>query len=92
MLDMEIERELKISNSLGLHARAAAKIVELGKLFRSNLYLKKENKEVDGEGILSILSLAGSKGTTVHAKISGEDAESFMKALEELFKNKFGEE
>jgi phosphocarrier protein len=88
---MEIERELIITNSLGLHARAAVKIVELGKLFNSRLYLKKENKEVDGEGILSILSLACTKGTIVQAKIIGEDAETFMQALEKLFINKFGE-
>lgn len=89
---MEIERELNVINSLGLHARAAVKIVELGKRFSSRLYLKKENREVDGEGILSILSLACSKGTTIHARISGEDAESFMQALEELFMNRFGED
>lgn len=89
---MEIERELIINNSLGLHARAAAKIVELGKLFNSRLYLKKENKEVNGEGILSILTLAGTKGTIVQVRIIGEDAESFMQALEDLFMNKFGED
>ncbi len=89
---MEIERELKINNSLGLHARAAAKIVELGKLFSSRLYLKKEDKEVDGEAILSILSLAFTRGTVVQVRIIGEDAESFMQALEELFLNNFGEE
>lgn len=89
---MEIERELKVTNSLGLHARAAVKIVELGKRFSSRLYLKKETREIDGEAILSILSLACGKGTTVRARIRGDDAESFMQALEDLFINRFGED
>ncbi|HDR14173.1 MAG TPA: HPr family phosphocarrier protein [Desulfobacteraceae bacterium] len=88
---MEIERSFKVNNSLGLHARAAARIIELGKHFSARLYLRKEDTEVDGDGILSILSLACTKGTTVKARINGEDAEAFMEALENLFVNKFGE-
>lgn len=88
---MEIERVLEICNSLGLHARAAARIVELGKRFESRLYLRKNDLEVDGDGVLSIVSLLCPKGTGIHARIEGADAEQFMEALESLFENRFGE-
>lgn len=88
---MEIERTLEIRNSLGLHARAAARVVELGKSFTSRLYLGKSDLEVDAEGVLSILSLSCPKGTRVRARIVGDDAWAFMEALERLFENRFGE-
>jgi phosphocarrier protein HPr len=88
---MEIERAFTVINSLGIHARAAARIVELGKLFNSRLYLRREGMEVEGDGILSILSLACTRGTTIHARIEGKDAKTFMEALEKLIADKFGE-
>ncbi len=88
---MEIERAFTVINSLGIHARAAARIVELGKLFNSRLYLRREGMEVEGDGILSILSLACTRGTTLHARIEGKDAKAFMEALEDLIADKFGE-
>jgi phosphocarrier protein HPr len=90
-LAMEIERVLRISNSLGLHARAAAKIIEMGKRFDSRLYLRKNDQEVEGDGILSILMLSCPKGTRLKVRIEGEDAGEFMESLERLFENKFGE-
>ncbi|RLC28396.1 MAG: HPr family phosphocarrier protein [Deltaproteobacteria bacterium] len=89
---MEQVKKLKIRNSLGLHARAAAKIVELGNRYKARLFLSKDGQEVDGSSILSILTLACPKGTEVHARIEGEDSEDFMQALSELFDRKFGEE
>lgn len=82
---------LEIRNFLGLHARAAARIVELGKSFDSRLYLSKNNLEVDTDGVLSILCLSCPKGTSIRARIVGEDAGAFMEALERLFENRFGE-
>jgi phosphocarrier protein HPr len=89
---METKRVLKIANNLGLHARAAGKIVALAGQFESRLFLSKENEEVDGSSILSILTLSCPKGTEIEAKIVGEDSEAFMESLTELFKNKFGED
>jgi phosphocarrier protein HPr len=90
--DMEKKKVLKISNNLGLHARAAGKIVALANQFESRLFLSKENEEVDGSSILSILTLSCPKGTEIKAKIVGQDSEAFMERLTELFANKFGED
>ena len=84
-------RKLTVKNSLGLHARSAAKIVELGNQYKSQLFLKKDGEEVDGSSILSVLTLACPKGTEMEARIVGEDSEDFMEKLGELFERKFGE-
>ncbi len=88
---MEMVRRLKIRNSLGLHARAAAKIVELADRYESNLRLEKDGRQVDGSNILSILTLACPKGTEMQVRIVGEDSEQFMAELDALFQGKFGE-
>ena len=88
---MELVRTILIENKLGLHARAAGKIVELGNQYSSQLFLKKDGKEVDGSSILSILTLSCPKGTEIQAKIVGEDSEAFMEKLRDLFEQKFGE-
>ena len=88
---MELSKKIKINNDLGLHARAAAKIVKLGNEYKSQLFLKKGDREVDGSSILSILTLSCPKGTEIEARIVGEDAEVFMERLEELLEQKFGE-
>ena len=80
---------LLISNDFGLHARVAAKIVELNSKFSSTLILKKGNKEVDGSSILSILTLSSPKGSNIEVQISGDDCESFMEELRKLFCNEF---
>jgi len=89
--EVESVRRLKVRNSLGLHARSAAKIVELGKQYHSRLFLRKDGEEVDGASILSILTLACPKGTEMEARIVGKDSEHFMEKLCELFEQKFGE-
>jgi phosphocarrier protein HPr len=88
---MEVTRKFKIRNNLGLHARSAAKIVELAKEYGSNLYLRKDEHEVDGSNILSILTLSCPKGTEIEARIVGPDSRDFMEKLTELFEQKFGE-
>ncbi len=88
---MEMVRSLKIRNSLGLHARAAAKIVELANRYESSLFLKKDGRQVDGSNILSILTLACPKGTEMEVRIIGEDSERFMAEMDALFEGKFGE-
>ena len=89
---MEMVRRLKIRDSLGLHARAAAKIVELANRYESSLFLKKDGRQVDGSNILSILTLACPKGTEMEIRINGEDSERFMAELDALFEGKFGED
>ena len=89
---MEQVRKLKIRNNLGLHARAAGKIVELARKYRCRLFLRKNDEEVDGASILSILTLSCPKGTEIEARIVGEDSGRFMEDLNELFNQKFGED
>jgi len=84
-------KSFKIRNNLGLHARAAARIVELGNQYKSQLFLKKGDQEVDGGSILSILTLSCPKGTEIETRIVGDDSEDFMEKLSSLFEQKFGE-
>ena len=88
---MELLRKLKIENELGLHARAAAKIVALAGQYKANLFLRKDQQEVEGSSILSILTLACPRGTELEARATGEDSEMLMSALSALFEQKFGE-
>ncbi len=88
---MEVVRRLKIRNSLGLHARAAAKIVDLADRFQSELFLEKDGRQVDGSNILSILTLNCPRGTEMEVRIVGEDSEQFMTEMDALFQDKFGE-
>ncbi len=88
---MEQCRNIKIQNQLGLHARAAGKIVELSNKFDSHLFLRKNGQEVDGASILSILTLSCPIGTEIELRIVGEDSETFMEELSDLFEQKFGE-
>lgn len=88
---MEQIKKLRISNELGLHARAAAKIVALVAQHRSTLVLRKDDQEVDGGSILSILALACPKGTEIEVKTLGEDCDALMEAISRLFEQKFGE-
>ena len=76
---------------MGLHARAAARIVELAGQYKSKLYFKKDDHEVDGSSILSIITLACEKGTEIQARAVGEDSEELLDKLSRLFKRKFGE-
>jgi phosphocarrier protein len=88
---MELCKKIKIMNDLGLHARAAARIVELDKQYKSQLFLKRGDREADGSSILSILTLSCPKGTEIEARIVGEDSEDFMENLNQLLEQRFGE-
>ena len=88
---MEILKKLSIINDLGLHARAAAKIVALVGQYKSEFFLRKGETEVDGASILAILTLSCPKGTEVEARVVGEDSEDLIEAMSSLFEQKFGE-
>ena len=88
---MELIKTLRIDNELGIHARAAAKIVALVSQYHSRLFLKKDEKEVDGSSILSILTLACPKGTDIQVRVIGDDSEGLLEKMSELIENRFGE-
>jgi phosphocarrier protein HPr len=90
---MEHTKKLEIINDLGIHARSAARIVELVGRYESKLYFKKDgHEEVDGESILAILTMACPKGTVIHARAVGKDSEDLLNELSKLFEDRFGED
>lgn len=87
-----IEREVEIINRLGLHARAAAKLVHAAGAFRSRVTLVKDGEEVDAKSILGVLLLAASQGTLLRVRCAGEDEAAAMEAVAALIAERFGEE
>ena len=83
---------LKILNEKGLHARAAAKFVEVVDTFDVRLVVKKDNLEASGDSIMGLLMLAASRGTEIELVASGLEAAETLSALSDLIKNLFGEE
>ena len=88
---MEVKKKLKVKNELGLHARSAAMIVELAKRHNAKLYFKKGEQIIEGDSILSLLTLACPKGTELEVKAVGEDAQMLIDELTALFERGFGE-
>lgn len=87
-----IEREVEIVNRLGLHARAAAKLVHTAGGFQSRVTVAKDGEEVDAKSILGVLLLAASQGTRVVIRSDGADEEKAMEAVTGLIADRFGEE
>ena len=85
------EREITIINKLGLHARAAAKLVSTASAFGSEVVIRKDGQEVNGKSIMGVMMLAASKGTTVQVQTSGNDEKAAMDALLALINDRFGE-
>jgi phosphocarrier protein len=87
-----IEKELTIVNKLGLHARAAAKLVSLASNFKSNIELEKDSRVVNGKSIMGVMMLAASQGTKVKVRVEGVDEEEAIHDIEALIADKFGED
>jgi phosphocarrier protein len=87
-----IEREMEITNRLGLHARAAAKLVHITGRFSSQVKFQKDGEEVDAKSILGILLLAAAQGSRIVVRCDGEDEHEAMQAVTDLIANRFGEE
>lgn len=86
-----IERVIEIKNKLGLHARAAAKLVHTAARFKSDIKIRKGDEEVDGKSILGILLLAAGRGTSITVKVDGADERDALDAVESLIDAKFDE-
>jgi phosphocarrier protein HPr len=86
-----VEQEITISNKLGLHARAAAKLVQLCARFSSPVFLLCRGKEINGKSILGVMMLAAGKGTTLKLRAEGPDEQDALNAVVELFDRKFDE-
>ena len=88
-------REIVVSNKLGLHARPAMQFVDLANQFQSNITVSKggeEPVEAEGKSVMQMITLEAIEGTKLKIDAEGEDAETAVKQLAELFASKFGEE
>ncbi len=76
-----LEKEIRVGNPLGLHARPAAKFVKLSQKLNSEVYLEKEGERVNGKSILEIMMLAAEQGDLVKLIVDGEDEEKGIEIL-----------
>ncbi len=90
--DQEAEAEFEIVNELGLHARAAAKLVRIAGGFRSRVEVAKDGQSADAKSIMGVLLLCGEKGAKVRVRATGDDARDAVAAIGELIADRFGEE
>ena len=86
-----IEREVEIVNRLGLHARAAAKLVQLASGFESRITVLRNGETVDAKSILGILLLAAAQGSRILVRCEGRDEERALSSVAGLFADRFGE-
>ncbi len=86
-----VRRDVTIINKLGLHARAAAKLVTLAAGFDAEVRLRREDREVDAKSIMGVMMLAAGKGTRLEVVASGRDAQVGVERLQALVMDRFGE-
>ena len=83
--------EIEITNKLGLHARASAKLTQLATGFESEVWMEKGSRRVNAKSIMGVMMLAAEKGALVIVETAGSDEQAAMDALLKLIGNKFGE-
>ena len=86
-----IKTSITISNKLGLHARASAKLTKLAGTFRSEIFLSRNDRRVNAKSIMGVMMLAAGIGSTVELEVAGDDEQAAAKALVALIEDKFGE-
>lgn len=84
-------QEIEIVNKLGLHARAAAKLVNAANRFEAEIFLEKNGQKVNGKSIMGVMMLAAGKGSLVTLHINGNDEQAALETLSELIAARFGE-
>ena len=89
---MSISREVIIVNRLGLHARAAARFVNLAKQYAAEVDVERNGRRVNGKSIMGVMMLAAAKGSNITLHAEGDDAQEALEALAELVAQRFGEE
>ncbi len=87
-----MERTLVIVNKLGVHARAAARLVTLAAKFKSDIRIRKDGREVSGKSIMGVMMLAAGKGSRITVIAKGSDAQQALDQIEALVAARFGEE
>ena len=87
-----ISRSVTIVNKLGLHARAATRLVNCAAMFEADLWIRNGTRTVNGKSIMGVLTLAASKGTVLVIEADGSDREDAQQAIIELINDRFGED
>jgi len=87
-----IEREVTVRNRAGLHTRPASMIVRTASQYESEIFLRRDNYEINGKSVIGVMTLAAEQGATITLVVEGEDEEKAATALAELFHDGFGEE
>ncbi len=82
---------IRISNKLGLHARASAKLTKLAGSFKSDIHLSRNGRRVNAKSIMGVMMLAAGLGSEIEIETDGEDEDAAMEALRALIDGKFGE-
>ena len=85
-------RSFEIRNKLGLHARPAAKLVNIAKKYRAKIFFEREGNEANGKSLLGILTLACPRGSYITIRAEGADARAAVEELGQLIGDKFGED
>jgi phosphocarrier protein HPr len=86
-----ISKKVTIINKLGLHARAASKLVNTASQFESDVFIDKQGNKINAKSIMGVMMLAASKGTEILVAVEGNDEHDCMKAVVELIEDRFGE-
>jgi phosphocarrier protein len=86
-----VVKELIVQNKLGIHARPAAMIVRITNKFKSEVFVEKDEEQVNGKSIMGLMMLAAGKGSKVKFLATGDDAAQMLTELEQLFARKFDE-
>jgi phosphocarrier protein HPr len=87
----ELREEIIVTNSLGLHARPAASVVQTALRFQSDVFVEMDSRRVNAKSIMGLLTLAAAQGTRLMIVANGPDAEEVIAAIRELFESGFGE-
>lgn len=86
-----LRQDIEITNKLGLHARASAKLTQLAGQFKSAIWISRLDRRVNAKSIMGVMMLAANKGSSVSLEVDGEDEAQAMSALTALIADKFGE-
>ncbi|HLX23836.1 MAG TPA: HPr family phosphocarrier protein [Usitatibacter sp.] len=86
-----IRRPVKVTNKLGLHARASAKLTQLASRFQSAVWIERNGRRVNAKSIMGVMMLAAGMGSTVELETDGADEQTAIDEIEALFNDKFGE-
>ena len=86
-----MKQSITISNKLGLHARASAKLTKLAGSFQSDVFLTRADRRVNAKSIMGVMMLAAGIGSVVELEVTGSDEQAAMAALVTLIDEKFGE-